>query len=102
MSSLEVGGEFSPSGKHQPLLGGTCHCCGPGGIHSILPGFSPRNLPVNPVILKAWVDAGIKSVSVCSSLQQPWISKGTAAGVFGHSTTPLSIPHCQVLLCKTG
>lgn len=101
---LEV--SCSPPGKHQSLLSGTCHCCGPGGIHSILPGFSPRNLPANPVVLKAWVDVGIKSVSVCSGFQQPWISKGAAAQCLWtqhNSPVPSPLPGsavCDRLMCQ--
>lgn len=101
-SSLEAGGGFSPPGKHQSLLSGTCHCCGPGGIHRVLTGFFCSKKPaMHPVVLKAWVDAGIKSVFgvVFSSPGSP---RELLPDVFGQSTTPLSLPHCQVLLCVTG
>lgn len=93
---LEV--SCSPPGKHQSLLGGTCQCCGPGGIHSILPGFSPGNLPAKSCrtqsLGRCWHD-----ISPVSS--SPGSPRELLSSVFGHSTTALPLPPvCGRLMCQ--
>ena len=68
----------SSPGKHNPPFSVTCHCCCSADFHSVAPDFTaarlmaePRNLQVNPSLLKAWVDVDTKSVCVFPGLFTP-------------------------------
>lgn len=68
----------SSPGKHHPPFSMTCHCCCSAGVHSVATNFTPaqlmaepRNLQVNPRVLRAWIDGDIKSVCVFSGQFTP-------------------------------